>query len=72
VPASWVVAGMLVVLLPLWSGSFISDARFGLIALPVYVGLAYVARRRPVDLALRVVSAVLLVIGSATVLLHWP
>jgi hypothetical protein len=72
VPASWVVAGVLIVLLPLWSGSFISDARFGLIALPVYVGLAYVARRRPVDVALRVVSAVLLAIGSATVLLHWP
>src|SRR5581483_3785933 len=40
VPGSWVGCGALIVLLPLFSGSFTSDARFGLLALPVYAGLA--------------------------------
>lgn len=72
VPLSWIVAGALVILLPLWSGSFTSDARFGLVALPVYCGLAYVARRRWLDNVLRVGSAAGLALASATILLHWP
>jgi putative flippase GtrA len=72
VPLAWLAAGALIVLLPLWSGSFTSDARFGLLALPVYPGLAYAARNRLVDIVLRVVSACLLVVFSATILLHWP
>lgn len=72
VPAGWVAAGVLVVVLPLFSGSFVSDARFGLLALPVYTGIAYAARRHRVDVTLRIASAVLLAVGSATILLHWP
>lgn len=72
VPRGWIVAGALVVLLPLWSGDWESDARFGLLALPVYCGLAYAARRRWLDGALRLVSGTLLAAGSATILLHWP
>ena len=72
VPRGWIVAGALIVLLPLWSGDWESDARFGLLALPVYCGLAYAARRRWLDGALRVASGSLLAAGSATILLHWP
>ncbi|HST24577.1 MAG TPA: hypothetical protein VLJ76_01150 [Gaiellaceae bacterium] len=72
VPRAWIVAGALIVLLPLISGSWQSDARFGLLALPVYCGLAYAARRRWLDGALRVASGTLLALGSATILLHWP
>lgn len=72
VPRGWIAAGALIVLLPLWSGDWESDARFGLLALPVYAGLAYAARRRWLDGALRVVSGSLLAAGSATILLHWP
>ncbi len=72
VPRAWVAAGALVVLLPLWSGDWQSDARFGLLALPVYCGLAYLARSRRLDNALRILSSGLLAVGSLTILLHWP
>jgi hypothetical protein len=72
VPPAWIAAGVLMVALPLWSGSFTSDARFGAVAPPVYVGLATIGRRRSLDLALRVVSVVLLVAATATILKRWP
>ena len=72
VPRAWTAAALLVVLLPLWSGSFTSDARFGLVAPPVYAGLARLGRRRAVDVAIRVCSIALLVVATATVLLRWP
>jgi hypothetical protein len=72
VPAAWTAAAFLIVLLPLWSGSFTSDARFGLVAPPVYAGLARLGRRRAVDVAIRLSSVALLVVGTATILLRWP
>ena len=72
VPTAWTAAALLIVLLPLWSGSFTSDARFGLVAPPVYAGLARVGSRRAADVALRVCSVALLVVATATVLLRWP
>lgn len=72
VPASWVIAGALIVLLPLETGSFTSDGRFGLLALPVYAGLAVLARRPWIDRIARCGSAALLVAASATILLRWP
>jgi hypothetical protein len=72
VPRSWVVAGALIVLTPLTTGSFTSDARFGLLAIPVYSGLAVVARRRAVDVALRSACSVGLIAATATILLRWP
>jgi hypothetical protein len=67
-----VIAGVLAVLTPLWSGSFTSDARFGLLAVPVYSGLACIARRPFVDAALRVACAAGLVAATATILMRWP
>jgi dolichol-phosphate mannosyltransferase len=72
VPRSWVLAGALVLLLPLWSGSVTSVARFGLLVPPVYAGLARLGRNRLVDWSLRATAAGLLGVGSATILLHWP
>jgi hypothetical protein len=50
VPKSWIVMGALIVLLPLESGSFTSAGRFGLLALPIYAGLARFGQRRFVDI----------------------
>jgi hypothetical protein len=72
VPRAWTAAAFLIVLLPLWSGSFTSDARFGLVAPPVFAGLAKVGSRRRVDIAIRVCSVALLIVAAATVLLRWP
>jgi putative flippase GtrA len=69
---TWIVTGALIVLLPLESGSFTSDARFGLLALPVYAGLAWLGRRRLLDWALRPAMLGLLVAATATILVRWP
>jgi hypothetical protein len=73
VPRTWIVAGALVLLLPLWSGSVTSVARFGLLVPPVYAGLAGLGgRNRAADWGMRTAAAVLLGAGSATILLRWP
>jgi Mannosyltransferase (PIG-V) len=69
---AWIVFGLAIVLLPLASGSIESDARFGLLALPVYWGLAMVARRRWLERGLLVLSAALLVGATATIPLIFP
>jgi hypothetical protein len=72
VPGSWIAAAALMVIVPVWSGSFTSDARFGLVAPPVYIGLARLGGHRAADVAIRVVSLALLVAATATILLRWP
>ena len=67
IPRTWLALGVLTVLLPLGSGSFKSDARFGLFALPAYWGLAWLCRDRRLFAAVFAISAVLL--GAATVTL---
>jgi hypothetical protein len=49
-----------------------SDARFGLLALPIYWGLAVVARPRWLERSLLVVSTALLVAATATIPLIFP
>jgi hypothetical protein len=70
--SAWIVFGLAIVLLPLASGSMESDARFGLLALPIYWGLAVVARRRWLERGLLVLSTVLLVGATATIPLIFP
>jgi hypothetical protein len=65
--AGWIAAGALAVLLPLASGSFVSDARFGLLAIPVYWGLAALTRRPRAFAALLTVSGVLLVAATLSI-----
>jgi hypothetical protein len=62
-PRAWVLAGALVVLLPTFSGSFHSLGRFGLLAPPIFWGLASLRPRRwlvPVSCALLVGAVVTL------------
>jgi mannosyltransferase PIG-V len=59
-PRSWLVAGAIVVVLPLFSGAFTSISRFGLLAPAVYWGLAELGSRRTADVAIRIGSLVLL------------
>jgi hypothetical protein len=68
----WIAFGLAVVLLPLASGSIESDARFGLLALPVYWGLAVTARRPWVERSLLALSVALLLGATATIPLIFP
>jgi hypothetical protein len=68
----WLVASAALILIPLASGTFLSDARFGVLALPVYWGAAALARSRVVRLPVLVVSAALLVAGTMTIPLANP
>jgi hypothetical protein len=72
VPWPWLAAAALIVVLPVESGSFTSIGRFGLLALPVYAGLAYAGRHRAVDLAVKLASASLLAAFTILLPLHWP
>jgi hypothetical protein len=60
------------VLLPLTSGSFNSDARFGILALPVYAGLAVAGRQPVLNRAIAALAVSLLAAGVLTLPLHWP
>lgn len=72
VPRGWIAAGAVMVLLPLETGSFISVARFGLLALAVFWGLAVLGRRRAIDWSLRALSVGLLVVLTLTMPLIFP
>jgi hypothetical protein len=68
----WLLAGSAIVLLPLASGTFLSDARFGLLAMPAYWGAGALARRRIIRLPALVLCAGLLVAGTMTIPLATP
>jgi hypothetical protein len=72
IPATWVAVGALILVLPLWSGSFTSEARFGLLALPAYWGLAVLGRRGAVGFALPAVCLLPLAAGTLTIPLAFP
>ena len=68
----WIVAGALVLLLPLMSGSVQSEGRFGLLALPLYWGAAALVRSRRAEVALQTCCLLLLVAGVLTLPYTWP
>jgi hypothetical protein len=72
VPGEWVAFGALVVLLPVASGTFESDARFGLLALPVYWGLAVLGRRPIVNGLLRLAAPFALAAAVFSLPLKFP
>jgi hypothetical protein len=72
IPAAWLVFGALILLLPLGSGAFTSEMRFGLLAVPVYCGLAAFGRNRRLDRLLQAGMLVLLAAGTATIPLAFP
>src|SRR5712691_1924726 len=71
-PRGWIVLGALLVLLPLGSGSFASNARFGLLALPTYWALAWLCRDERRFGVVTAVCATLLVGATATLPLVFP
>jgi hypothetical protein len=71
-PATWIALGVATVLIPLGSGSFESDARFALPALPVYWALAWLCRRRVAFATLAAVSMLLLATATVTLPLVFP
>jgi len=66
------LAGLAIVVLPLFSGAFTSIGRFGLLAPPLFWGLAWLGRGRQADLAIRAVSLALFVAAAVTVPLIFP
>jgi hypothetical protein len=72
VPLSWVLAGLAIVVLPTFSGDFDSIGRFGLLAPPMFWGLAWLGRRPRLDRAIRVVSLALLVGATLTLPYVFP
>jgi hypothetical protein len=67
VPRPWLLAGLAVIALPLFSGAFDSIGRFGLLAPPTIWGLAWLGRRRKADHIIRVLSIALLIAASVTI-----
>jgi hypothetical protein len=61
---AWVAAAALIAFLPLMSGTVESAGRMGLIAPPLYWGLAALGGRRAADALLRAALAVLLAAGT--------
>jgi hypothetical protein len=71
-PRAWILAGAMIVLVPLASGSFESDGRFGLLAVPVYWGLAVATRKPWVGRTITGVSLGLLAAATLTLPLTFP
>jgi len=65
-PRTWIAAGVIVTVLPTFSGSFNSIGRFGLLAPAVFWGLAALGASRRADKAIRIGSALLLVVGTVS------
>ena len=68
----WVAAGVVVVVLPTFSGSFNSIGRFGLLAPAVVWGLAALGRSHSADLVIRGLSVALLAGATAAIPLAFP
>ena len=68
----WILCGAAMVLLPLTSGTFTSDGRFGLLALPAFWGLAVVGRRVWADRLILALSPALLALAVFTIRIHYP
>lgn len=71
-PRSWILVGAAIVLLPLASGSFNSDARFGLLALPVFWALALLGRNKRVHRLILTLSPPLLAACVISTFFRWP
>ena len=71
-PRAWIAAGTAIVVLPVFSGAFTSIGRFGLLAVPVYWGLAAIGRRPRIDMTIRALSVALLAAATITIPLVFP
>ncbi len=71
-PRMWLLAGAAVVVLPVFTGSFESEARFGLLAPPLFWGLAGLTRSRRLERSALAVCLALLVGGTASLAYVFP
>ncbi|MGD0714798.1 MAG: hypothetical protein ABSB24_11520 [Gaiellaceae bacterium] len=72
VPRAWLMAALAIVALPVFSGTFDSIGRFGLLAPPIFWGLATLGRPRIADTAIRVISIALLIAATVTIPFMYP
>lgn len=71
-PLVWLGAAAAIVVVPIFTGAFDSIARFGLLAPPLFWGLAALTRDRRTDRIVRAASLVLLVAGTASLPYVFP
>jgi hypothetical protein len=71
-PRVWLVAGAAIVVLPIFTGAFDSIARFGLLAPPLFWGLAGLTGDARAERIVRSLSLVLLVVGTASLAYVFP
>ncbi|HLY86760.1 MAG TPA: hypothetical protein VKO84_09695 [Gaiellaceae bacterium] len=72
VPRSWLAAGAAIVILPVFTGAFDSIGRFGLLAPPLFWGLAALTKDARTDRLARAISLVLLVLGTLSLVYVFP
>jgi hypothetical protein len=71
-PLTWVAAAAGIVVLPVFSGTFESIARFGLLAPPLFWGLASLGESPRRDAAIRAISVLLLIGGTISIAYTYP
>lgn len=71
-PVVWLAAGAAVVILPIFTGAFDSIGRFGLLAPPLFWGLAGLTRNPRTDRLVRAGSVVLLVLATVSLVYVFP
>jgi len=71
-PPAWLAAGTAIVILPIFTGALDSIGRFGLLAPPLFWGLAGLTRREWSARVVCAVSLVLLVLGTASLAYVFP
>jgi hypothetical protein len=71
-PVGWLVAGAAIVILPVFTGAFDSIGRFGLLAPPIFWGLAGATRTPRAERVVRALSLALLVIGTVSLAYVFP
>lgn len=71
-PVAWLAAGAAVVILPVFTGTFDSIGRFGLLAPPLFWGLAGLTKSPRSERVVRGLSLALLVLGTASLAYVFP
>lgn len=71
-PTTWLAAAVAIVVLPAFTGTFQSLSRFGLLAPPLFWGLAWLGRAPRVNRALQAGSLLLLGVGTLSIAYLFP
>ncbi len=71
-PPAWVAAGAAIVILPVFTGAFDSLGRFGLLAPPLFWGLAGLTTSARSERVVRSLLLILLVVGTASLAYVFP